>query len=71
VLGSAPRPVDRPVAIPVISVGNAWLLAGLLFSAILYYLISVDQGATSVSGNDTHIHEFVHDARHFLGFPCH
>jgi len=25
----------------------------------------------SVFGNDTHIHEFLHDARHLLGFPCH
>jgi hypothetical protein len=25
----------------------------------------------SVFGDDLHIHEFVHDARHFLGFPCH
>jgi len=26
---------------------------------------------TSVFGNDLHIHEFFHDGRHFLGFPCH
>jgi hypothetical protein len=27
--------------------------------------------AASAFGKDMHIHEFVHDARHFLGFPCH
>jgi hypothetical protein len=25
----------------------------------------------SVFGADLHVHEFVHDGRHFLGFPCH
>ena len=33
--------------------------------------IGLDQGATSVFGSNTYVHEFVHDARHFLGFPCH
>lgn len=65
------RPVDHPVTVPATSVANAWLAAGLLLSLILFYLVGVDQGATSVFGNDTHIHEFVHDARHLLGFPCH
>jgi cobalt transporter subunit CbtB len=31
----------------------------------------MDQGATSVLGDNTYVHEFVHDARHLLGFPCH
>lgn len=43
----------------------------LLISAIAYYFVGFDQGAVSVFGSDTHVHEFVHDARHFLGFPCH
>jgi cobalt transporter subunit CbtB len=42
-----------------------------LLSLLLLYFIGVDQGATSLFGSDSHIHEFVHDARHFLGFPCH
>jgi hypothetical protein len=48
-----------------------WLAGTVILALALYYFIGVDQGATSVFGNDTHIHEFVHDARHFLGFPCH
>lgn len=48
-----------------------WLVGTTLLALALYYFIGVDQGATSVFGNDMHIHEFVHDARHFLGFPCH
>ena len=36
-----------------------------------YYFIGVDEGAGSVFGKSMMIHEFVHDSRHFLGFPCH
>jgi hypothetical protein len=42
-----------------------------LLALIGYYFVGFDQGAVSVFGSDTHIHEFVHDARHLLGFPCH
>lgn len=63
--GVAPRTLS-------ISVPSAFWLAGTLLLALLvYYFIGVDQGATSVFGSDMHVHEFVHDARHFLGFPCH
>ena len=48
-----------------------WLAGAALFAVALYYFVGVDQGAVSVFGSDTHVHEFVHDARHFLGFPCH
>ena len=42
-----------------------------LFALVAYYFVGYDQGAVSVFGSDTHIHEFLHDARHLLGFPCH
>jgi hypothetical protein len=64
------RSVSTPVVVPV-SKALLWLVGAVLFGLALYYFIGVDQGATSVFGNDMHIHEFVHDARHFLGFPCH
>jgi hypothetical protein len=47
------------------------MVGTVVLCVLLYYFIGIDQGATSVFGNDMHIHEFVHDARHFLGFPCH
>jgi hypothetical protein len=48
-----------------------WLFGTAVMAMLAYYFIGVDQGATSVFGANTQIHEFVHDARHFLGFPCH
>jgi Probable cobalt transporter subunit (CbtB) len=48
------------------------LLSITLFLALAaYYFIGVDEGMTSVFGKTLMIHEWVHDARHFLGFPCH
>jgi cobalt transporter subunit CbtB len=62
--------VVRPVAIPV-SQTMPWLVGALVLGLLLYYFIGIDEGATSVFGNSMMVHEFVHDARHFLGFPCH
>jgi hypothetical protein len=65
-----PRSTGTPVTIPASS-GARWIVGTLVFAFLLIYLIGIDQGATSILGNDMHIHEFVHDARHLLGFPCH
>jgi hypothetical protein len=65
-----PRAERAPITIPL-TAGPWWLVATALLSVLLYYFIGIDQGAFSVFGNDMHIHEFVHDARHFIGFPCH
>ncbi|WP_088312856.1 CbtB-domain containing protein [Kineosporia sp. R_H_3] len=54
-----------------VSRGVAWLSGAVVVGLALYYFTGVDQGAYSVFGADAHVHEFVHDARHFLGFPCH
>jgi hypothetical protein len=62
--------VSTPVVLPV-SKSIVWLVGTALIALAVYYFIGVDQGAVSVFGNDMHVHEFVHDARHFLGFPCH
>ena len=63
---------SRATAIDLSGVSAALWLAGTVFLALLVlYFIGIDQGASSIFGSDTHIHEFVHDARHLLGFPCH
>ena len=50
----------------------ALILSITLFLALAaYYFIGVDEGMTSVFGKTLVIHEWVHDSRHFLGFPCH
>jgi hypothetical protein len=69
-MASIPADSATPVVLPV---SRAAMLLGLtvLFGLIVYYFVGIDQGATSLFGSDSLVHEFVHDARHFLGFPCH
>jgi hypothetical protein len=58
-----------PVAI---SLGRAaWLIGATLFAIAMFYVVGLEQGATSIFGGNSYVHEFMHDARHFLGFPCH
>ena len=63
---AVPTPVVLPLPRAIL-----WLGGTVLLALALYYFIGIDQGATSVFGDNMYIHEFVHDARHFLGFPCH
>lgn len=67
---TAPTTASTPLVLPV-STTSLWLLGTALLALAVYYFIGVDQGMVSVFGTDTHLHEFVHDGRHFLGFPCH
>ena len=65
-----PRPTVSPEAISKTRV--AVILGITVFLALaVYYFVGVDEGMTSVFGKTLMVHEFVHDARHFLGFPCH
>lgn len=49
----------------------AWLALTAFLTLVVLYFVGVDQGATSVFGDNMYVHEFMHDARHLLGFPCH
>ena len=42
---------------------------GLALLALIYF-VGVDEGAASVVPGHF-VHEWVHDGRHLLGFPCH
>ncbi|POX85355.1 cobalt transporter [Mycobacterium kansasii] len=60
------RPVDVSAA------GAAlWLAATTVLALLAIYFVGFDQGVVSLFGSDSHVHEFFHDARHLLGFPCH
>jgi hypothetical protein len=69
-LSAAPNAVSAPVVVSLPSAVR-WLVGTAVLALLAYYFIGIDQGMVSVFGNDTHVHELVHDARHFLGFPCH
>jgi hypothetical protein len=64
------KPVARAVDLSVAKAA-AWLSLTAFLALVVLYFVGVDQGATSVFGDNMYIHEFVHDARHLLGFPCH
>ena len=65
----------EPLVYPVGSLSSrrVTLVIGItLFVALaFYYFVGVDEGMTSVFGHTMVVHEWVHDSRHFLGFPCH
>jgi len=56
-----------------LSRGRVALIIGItVFAALsIYYVVGIDEGMTSLFGKTLVIHEWVHDSRHFLGFPCH
>lgn len=47
-----------------------WAVFGGLVTLLAMYFISTEQGAVALF-DGMYVHEFVHDARHLLGFPCH
>jgi Probable cobalt transporter subunit (CbtB) len=62
-------PVAPPPAIPVREI-LPWAIFGSLLFVVGLYLVGVEEGALAIF-NGMYVHEFVHDGRHLLGFPCH
>ncbi len=60
------RPIDLSATKAVM-----WLTLTAFLALLALYFVGLDQGATSVFGTGSYVHEYVHDARHLLGFPCH
>jgi hypothetical protein len=62
----------EPVLIPTIPVREVlpWALFGGLLMLLAIYFVGAEQGATALF-HGAAVHEFVHDGRHLLGFPCH
>jgi hypothetical protein len=65
-------PTGEPLAIPAIPVRELlpWAIFTGLLAVILLYFVGVEEGAMAIF-NGMYVHEFVHDSRHLLGFPCH
>lgn len=64
--------LTAPVALPVIPMRELlpWAVFAFVIGFFLLYFVGAEQGATAIfSGSG--VHEFVHDGRHLLGFPCH
>ena len=66
-----------PSAVPGVEIATIplrellpWLLMFTLLAALAIFFVSADQGAISIPAG-TAIHEWVHDGRHLLGYPCH
>lgn len=65
----AAAPPFQPTTIPLREILPWAAFVGLL-SLLAVYFVGVEQGATSLFPG-MYVHEFVHDGRHLLGFPCH
>ncbi len=46
-----------------------WIIFGALMLLAIYF-VGAEEGATSLV-KGMYVHEWVHDSRHLLGFPCH
>jgi hypothetical protein len=69
---SAAGAAPTTVAVPRLSVRAVlpWLLFAALLFVVALYFISAEQGAAALIGGNA-VHEWTHDGRHLLGFPCH
>ncbi|MFF2045157.1 CbtB-domain containing protein [Kitasatospora sp. NPDC048239] len=65
----SPAAGEAPAPIPVRAVLPWAAFVGILMLVLLYF-VGAEQGATSLLSGEN-VHEWVHDGRHLLGFPCH
>ena len=56
-------------AVPLLQLGT-WVAFYGLLAMLAIFFVSAGQGAISLPAG-TAVHEWVHDARHLLGYPCH
>jgi cobalt transporter subunit CbtB len=47
-----------------------WLIFAALLALVALYFVGAEEGAFALIGG-TAVHEWTHDGRHLLGFPCH
>ncbi|MGP3923278.1 MULTISPECIES: CbtB domain-containing protein [unclassified Streptomyces] len=67
----APAPVSPPALAPLpIRAVLPWAAFFGILMLVLLYFVGAEQGAFAVFSGEG-VHEWVHDGRHLLGFPCH
>ncbi|MFD9487143.1 MULTISPECIES: CbtB domain-containing protein [unclassified Streptomyces] len=64
---AAATPAITPISLKAIA---PWALFFGILMLVLLYFVGAEQGATSLLSGEN-VHEWVHDGRHLLGFPCH
>ncbi|GAB2593798.1 MAG: CbtB-domain containing protein [Propionibacteriaceae bacterium] len=67
---AAPAPAALPLQPLPLRAVLPWLVLAALLALVTMYFVGAEQGATSLL-NGTAVHEWTHDGRHLLGFPCH
>ena len=63
--------LTQPINPPAVSIREIlpWGVFALVLGLLVYF-VGVEQSGASVLGGNI-VHEWVHDGRHLLGFPCH
>jgi cobalt transporter subunit CbtB len=59
---TTPAPTTQAPTIPIDDIAPYAIFVALI-AVLLFYFVGANEGAT--------IHEWLHDGRHLLGFPCH
>lgn len=62
--------IPAPVRIPLREIVPWAVLIGAL-AMITMFFISTEDGATALLSAGGYVHEFLHDGRHLMAFPCH
>ncbi|MFG2818318.1 CbtB domain-containing protein [Kitasatospora sp. NPDC048365] len=63
----ADAPAIAPISLKAVA---PWALFVGMLMLVLLYFVGAEQGATALLSGEQ-VHEWVHDGRHLLGFPCH
>ncbi|MEV6316516.1 CbtB-domain containing protein [Streptomyces sp. NPDC051776] len=67
----APTPLSPPAVAPLpIRAILPWAAFVGVLMLVLLYFVGAEQGVFAVFAGEG-VHEWVHDGRHLLGFPCH
>lgn len=67
---TATHAAAAPAAAIPVSDALPWVVFGGLLLLLTVYFVGAEQGAASLV-NGAYVHEYLHDGRHLLGFPCH